>query len=150
MLVKGATWAHVANDFSIGIQIRGKFHSTYLIKVVVKWSLWNFAHGVCKILSDMRPENGVTPIFHRIVIVMEKSFAHHENGWSGLTTLYRWLSARKTYLTPLLTHWSYIFLALTHRYDRMVSWINYTTWPTYFVFVPHIFTNSGVISVHRW
>ena len=29
--------------------------------------------------------------------------------------LYRWVNAR--YVTPLLMHWSYVFLALTHRYD---------------------------------
>ena len=30
-------------------------------------------------------------------------------------TIYRWVSAKKD-ATPLLTHWSYVFLALTHRY----------------------------------
>ena len=29
---------------------------------------------------------------------------------------YRWVSAKKD-VTPLLTHWSYVFLALTHRYE---------------------------------
>ena len=34
---------------------------------------------------------------------------------------YGWVSARKT--TPLLTHWSYVFLALTHQYIRMASYL---------------------------
>ena len=29
---------------------------------------------------------------------------------------YRWANARKTYISPLLMHWSYVFLALTHQY----------------------------------
>ena len=33
---------------------------------------------------------------------------------------YRWLSSRKT-LTPLLMHWSYVFLALSHWYDVVNS-----------------------------
>ena len=42
--------AHFPNEFSIVIQIRWKFHST-LFEVVVKWSLWHFAHGTIAVLS---------------------------------------------------------------------------------------------------
>ena len=41
---------HFANDFSIAIQIRWKFHSA-LIQVVVMGSLQNFAHGMTALLS---------------------------------------------------------------------------------------------------
>ena len=37
--------AHFTNTFIIVLQIWWKFHSA-LIKGVVKWSLWNFAHGI--------------------------------------------------------------------------------------------------------
>ena len=37
----------------------------------------------------------------------------------------------KKYVTPLLMHWSYVFLALTHRFDRITtgsgSWCNANT-----------------------
>ena len=33
----------------------------------------------------------------------------------------QWVSAKKTNITPLLTHWSYIFLSLTHWNDGMQS-----------------------------
>ena len=40
---------------------------------------------------------------------------------------HRWVGAKKD-VTPLLTHWSYIFLALTHRHGIMYSctgsWVN--------------------------
>ena len=41
-------WGHFTNDFSI--VIRWKFHSA-LIRVVVKWLLWNFAQGTTAVLS---------------------------------------------------------------------------------------------------
>ena len=41
-------------------------------------------------------------------------FKDEEYGTWLSITLYIWVSARKT-LTPLLTHWSYVFLVLTHR-----------------------------------
>ena len=34
-------------------------------------------------------------------------------------TLYRWGECKKE-ITPLLTHWSYVFLALTHQYDARI------------------------------
>ena len=42
--------AHFMNDFSIEIQIQWKFNST-LIQVVVKWLLWDFAHGMTAYLQ---------------------------------------------------------------------------------------------------
>ena len=48
-----------------------------------------------------------------------------ENAWNSII-LYRWVQCKKDIrVTPLLKHWSYIFLALTHRYvHRTVkSWI---------------------------
>ena len=44
----------------------------------------------------------------------------------GVQTIktYRWLSSKcKKDATPLLTHWSYVFLALTHRY--CILWLHY-------------------------
>ena len=40
----------------------------------------------------------------------------------------QWVSTRKTKVTPLLTHWSYVFLALTHQhwsymYDFFAFWV---------------------------
>ena len=42
--------SQLTSDFSIVIQIRWKFHSA-LIQVVVKWSIWSFAHGTTAALS---------------------------------------------------------------------------------------------------
>ena len=38
------------------------------------------------------------------------------------TATYRWVSARKKYLTSLLMHWSYVFFALTHWY-ALLNWV---------------------------
>ena len=49
----GSTWTRrpFHDDFSILIQIQRQFHCT-LIKVVVKWSLWQLCcRGICKILK---------------------------------------------------------------------------------------------------
>ena len=32
-------------------------------------------------------------------------------------------------VTPLLTHWSYVFLALTHRYNLLSDWCNHLSMP---------------------
>ena len=42
--------AYFANDVSIVIQIQWKYNSS-LTHVLVKWSLWNFAHGTTAVLS---------------------------------------------------------------------------------------------------
>ena len=42
--------AHFTNGIDILIQIWWTFHSA-LIQVLVKWSLWNFAHGTTAVLS---------------------------------------------------------------------------------------------------
>ena len=44
------TQDHFTNDFSIVIQIRWEINSA-LIRVVVKWSLWNLANGTIAVLS---------------------------------------------------------------------------------------------------
>ena len=41
---------------------------------------------------------------------------------------YRWLSAKKD-VTPLLTHWSYVFLALSHRYYDLPSCVSMAVVP---------------------
>ena len=53
---------------------------------------------------------------HQIRLVIDISMSQ--------PTLYRWVSARKT---PLLTHWSYVFLAQTHRYLHVLwgRWVNH-------------------------
>ena len=45
--------------------------------------------------------------------------------WTDTVWSHRWVSARKN-VTPVLTHWSYVFLALTHRHDDMVSFLQHT------------------------
>ena len=39
----------------------------------------------------------------------------------SVDSLYQWVSARKN-VTPLLLHWSYVFLALTHRYQHYCNY----------------------------
>ena len=41
---------HFTNNFSIIIKIWWIFHSA-LIQILIKWSLWNFAHGMTAVLS---------------------------------------------------------------------------------------------------
>ena len=53
--------AHFTNDFFNVIQIKWKFHSAF-IKVVVKWSLWMFAHGTIGVLSWHVPN--IVAIWH--------------------------------------------------------------------------------------
>ena len=70
-------------DFSIVIQIRWKFHSA-LIQVVVKWSLWNFAHGTTVVVtcatfcSDMIP-NLRSP-FHDLSFLENKYLVSVDDG----------------------------------------------------------------------
>ena len=49
-MIHRSSCSTLSNDFSIVIQIGGKFYST-LIQIVVKLSLWNFAHGTTAVLS---------------------------------------------------------------------------------------------------
>ena len=42
--------AHFINYFTVVIQILWKFHSA-AIKIVMKWSLWNFSLGMTAVLS---------------------------------------------------------------------------------------------------
>ena len=56
-IVEHGWGAHFMIYFFIAIQIWWKFHST-LIQFLVKWSIWNFAHGMvecAQFCSDMRP-----------------------------------------------------------------------------------------------
>ena len=87
--------------FCIVIQIRWKFNYV-LIQIVVKWSLWNFAHDTTSVLSwhgqfffsDMITYDVVIlkPIFHRIWIT-KKSFvkwapALYSNVWKVIFSQY--------------------------------------------------------------
>ena len=64
-------------------------------------------------------------------------------------------------VTPLLTHWSYIFLALTHRYGvTRPQWLNRTTQQYTFAIQIWVYTsvwygitgifNQIVVSVRSW
>ena len=59
------TGTHFTNDFSLVIQIRGKFHST-LIQVQVMWSLWNFAHGTTASLRNFWFGWKIIPFCHHL------------------------------------------------------------------------------------
>ena len=54
---------------------------------------------------------------------------------------YRWVSARKT--TPFLTHWSYVFLALTHRYSVSLFKLSFVSKGERALASPHLMVISA-------
>ena len=62
-----------------------------------------------------------------------------------LNSFYRWLSAKKD-VTPLLTHWSYVFLALSHQYKAT----NLTCHHASLGACPGWLLNTSIILIHLY
>ena len=109
--------------FSIVIQIRWKFRSA-LIQVVVKWSLWNIAHGTtacCRamytIYSDISPYNGVTlkPIYIEIELRQKKTFVNGPRGYVNAIHPLEQYNLKKTSKWSLLLNFEQQYLLNNRR-----------------------------------
>ena len=100
------------HDFSVVIQIRWKFHAVH-IRDLVKWSLWNFAHGTtfvqnCVTIWFPTMKLHLKSSFHRIKITMGKSFMNWAPG-VRLNINRCHLTGRSIY-TWVLWYWYRIFI----------------------------------------
>ena len=97
-------------------------HPSGFDAITMKFCIWHNSSAVVawtKFSSDIMTNNGVTlnHISHQIWISMEKS-VNEMGPESKLTSISVTIlmGQCKKDVTPLLTHWSYVFLALTHWY----------------------------------
>ena len=124
--------SHFANDFSIVIQLRWKFHPA-LIEVAGKWWLQIFhmarqlcCRGMCKILkrNDTMLWRYTNPIFHRIFITVEN------RSWN------RPLSCMLAYqpeceLNPNIIARYCVKTSRGKAKNELINWNNKSTWETF-------------------